>query len=670
MTENSKSNNYGVLAGKLKPMLTSVYISVVQFNNIMADIEMSASEGQNGAAASKVDTTDEPMEEQTQNGEAAPTAGEAKEEESAEGTTKVISEELKTETPDETNEIYQLCIQKKMSEDIAKEVVDVFNSLNLNNDDFDERAIEQLASFPIDQAKYILKELKESKMYGVQNKPQYLMSVMRNLKDRQRQLGIQQAMTLPLIPGPPIEKISEIIEKTKYQLEVTVGQRKYHAPPNYTGPDPSTHGHEIYIGQIPRDVYEDQLIPLFETIGPIFDLRLMMDPIYGRNRGYAFLLYCEKDHAAEAAKKYDGHEIQSGKQLKVNVSVANRRLFLGNIPKSKSKEEILEELKKHPAVWGANNNNQQKLEGVIDVIIYSSPDAAENRKNRGFCFVDFQDHKAASDAKRRLQNGKVRPWNGDLVVDWAEQQEEPDEETMSQVKVIYVKNLKESVTDDQLTELFSPYGEIDRVKKIRDYAFVHYKDRDSAVKAIEALKGTKIDDVEVEVSLAKPQADKKKMPIKRGMPMDKHMGGGGQMYGNRNGAPRNNRGNSYNSPSSYGKSYGNYPPAPAYGYDQTPAGYGYSAYPQAPPYYPPMDPYAYAAPDPYFAGQNAYGPPGGYSTSGYGAARGGYGGRGGMNSSGYKRGGMGGGIGMGGRGSKRRGDSLGGPASKRGGRGM
>lgn len=31
----------------------------------------------------------------------------------------------------------------------------------------------------------------------------------------------------------------------------------------------------------------------------------------------------------------------------MNVSVANTRLFLGNIPKSKTKEEILEELKKH-----------------------------------------------------------------------------------------------------------------------------------------------------------------------------------------------------------------------------------------------------------------------------------------------------------------------------------
>lgn len=53
---------------------------------------------------------------------------------------------------------------------------------------------------------------------------------------------------------------------------------------------------------------------------------------------------------------------------------------------------------------------------------------------------------------------------------------------MSQVKVVYVKNLKESVTEEKLNEMFQVYGEIDRTKKIRDYAFIHYKDRDSAVK--------------------------------------------------------------------------------------------------------------------------------------------------------------------------------------------
>ena len=39
-------------------------------------------------------------------------------------------------------------------------------------------------------------------------------------------------------------------------------------------------------------------------------------------------------------------EIQPGKPLKVNVSVPNTRLFVGNIPKSKSREDICAEFEK------------------------------------------------------------------------------------------------------------------------------------------------------------------------------------------------------------------------------------------------------------------------------------------------------------------------------------
>lgn len=42
----------------------------------------------------------------------------------------------------------------------------------------------------------------------------------------------------------------------------------------------------------------------------------------------------------------DNHEIKPGKTLKINVSVPNLRLFVGNIPKSKGKEEILDEFGK------------------------------------------------------------------------------------------------------------------------------------------------------------------------------------------------------------------------------------------------------------------------------------------------------------------------------------
>ncbi|KAL3104736.1 hypothetical protein niasHT_027838 [Heterodera trifolii] len=415
------------------------------------------------------------------------------------------SPELESDTTYDDTDTFKMFMGKSLSKPVAVILMRMFDELGLNTDEFDERAVEMLATFPFEQANFILKELKDSQLFGVQNKPQYLMSVMRNFRERLRTMGVQQAMELPLIPGPDPESIKTLITKSGYQLEVTVGQRKYHSPPGYEGPDPNqTDGGCIYIGQIPKDVYEDMLVPLFEPLGVIHDLRIMMDPVNGKSRGYGFLIYTDKTHAQEAAKKFDGHEILPGKPLKVNVSVANTRLFLGNIPKSKSKDEILEELRKH-------------AENVVDCIIYSNPDSNDGRKNRGFCFVDFTDHKAASDAKRRISMGKIRPWNTDLVVDWAEQQDEPDEETMSQVKVLYVRNLKESVTEERLQEVFEKHGKVDKVKRIKDYAFVHFEERSAAVQAMEALKNTEVDGAPMEVSLAKPQGDqnqKKKLAIK------------------------------------------------------------------------------------------------------------------------------------------------------------
>lgn len=59
---------------------------------------------------------------------------------------------------------------------------------------------------------------------------------------------------------------------------------------------------QIFVGKIPRDLFEDELVPLFEKAGPIWDLRLMMDPLSGLNRGYAFVTFCSKEAAQEAVK--------------------------------------------------------------------------------------------------------------------------------------------------------------------------------------------------------------------------------------------------------------------------------------------------------------------------------------------------------------------------------
>lgn len=164
----------------------------------------------------------------------------------------------------------------------------------------------------------------------------------------------------------------------------------------------------------------------------------------------------------------------------------------------------------------------------MEVIIYSSPD--DKKKNRGFCFLEYESHKAASLAKRRLGTGRIKVWGCDIIVDWADPQEEPDEQTMSKVKVLYVRNLTQEISEEKLKEAFELYGKVERVKKIKDYAFIHFEDRENAVKvrttvafckmffnrfidlsqAMEELDGKEMGGSNIEVSLAKPPSDKKK----------------------------------------------------------------------------------------------------------------------------------------------------------------
>jgi hypothetical protein len=67
-------------------------------------------------------------------------------------------------------------------------------------------------------------------------------------------------------------------------------------------------GCECFVGKLPRDLFEDELIPVFEQQGRIWDLRLMIDPGTGFSKGYCFVTYCDKESAAQAAKNVNFFE--------------------------------------------------------------------------------------------------------------------------------------------------------------------------------------------------------------------------------------------------------------------------------------------------------------------------------------------------------------------------
>ncbi|KAI7811140.1 RNA-binding protein 47 isoform X1 [Triplophysa rosa] len=292
------------------------------------------------------------------------------------------------------------------------------------------------------------------------------------------------------VAGAPNEAaLLTLMERTGYGMVQENGQRKYGPPPGWQGQSPPR-GCEIFVGKIPRDVYEDELVPAFESVGRIYEMRLMMD-FDGKNRGYAFVMYTQKHEAKRAVRDLNNYEIRPGRLLGVCSSVDNCRLFIGGIPKTKKREEILEEVSK-------------VTEGVLDVIVYAS--AADKMKNRGFAFVEYESHRAAAMARRKLMPGRIQLWGHQIAVDWAEPEIDVDEDVMETVKILYVRNLMIETSEETLRQTFSQYnpGCVERVKKIRDYAFVHFASRDDAVVAMDNLNGTEIEGSRIEVTLAKP----------------------------------------------------------------------------------------------------------------------------------------------------------------------
>ncbi|KAK3914567.1 APOBEC1 complementation factor [Frankliniella fusca] len=293
-------------------------------------------------------------------------------------------------------------------------------------------------------------------------------------------------------------RLLDLINKSGYNIEQFNGQRRTGPPSDWVGPPPAP-GSEIFIGKIPRDCYEDELFPLLVQFGRLYELRLMMD-FSGTNRGFGFAQYSNPEEARRAVAALDGHAIRPGKWLGVMKSMDNRRLFIGGLPKEKTREEILTELSKI-------------LPGIdlVDVILY--PSVVDKTKNRGFAFVEFRTHKDAAIARRKMIPGGVVLWGHELAVDWAEPEPEVSEDVMAKVKVVYIRNLMLSTPESTIVDVIVrvakvPRIAIEKVKKLKDFAFCHFTDRHYAEQCLIMLDKYNLDGSCISVVWAKPPRDR------------------------------------------------------------------------------------------------------------------------------------------------------------------
>ena len=141
-----------------------------------------------------------------------------------------------------------------------------------------------------------------------------------------------QIQKLSLQPTSLPMTISNLLERTGYPLVQQNGLRHYGPPPNWDG-SPPPRGSEIFVAKIPRDCFEDELVPVFEKVGIIYEIRLMMEYFNNLNRGYAFIVFSTAGEAKKCIKDLDNFEIRQGRTLGICLSLDNCRLFIGGLPK-------------------------------------------------------------------------------------------------------------------------------------------------------------------------------------------------------------------------------------------------------------------------------------------------------------------------------------------------
>lgn len=256
--------------------------------------------------------------------------------------------------------------------------------------------------------------------------------------------------------------------------------------------------YQLYCGHIPGDVTERELFEAIKPHAKPIELYLMVDSITQKHRGFAFIKLANETDQRLVMDNLNGFEIRTGRKLKLSIYKPNRTLYVANIPKSIGADQLRDE-------FGKN------FHGIVNVIVYRPfSNCRIGDQNRGFCFLEFESHDMARVAKRKMEQDPKKIFVNAVFVDWADSVETPSNQIMENVRVLYVRNVHESVTESQLEQIFSPFGEIQRVKRIKNFAFIHFLNRSDALNAMKSLQNLQLCGETLSISLSYPPLDKKK----------------------------------------------------------------------------------------------------------------------------------------------------------------
>ncbi|XP_046586219.1 uncharacterized protein LOC107226705 isoform X1 [Neodiprion lecontei] len=195
--------------------------------------------------------------------------------------------------------------------------------------------------------------------------------------------------------------VLQLVTDSRFNMTQINGQRKLGGPPpGWKGPPPGP-GCEVFVGKIPRTLYEHEIYPIFRRMGEVYEIRLMMD-FSGTNRGYCFVMFGKPEFAQKAIRELDNFEIRPGRRIGVVASINNCRLYVGQLPTDVASETVIRKI-------------YDITDDVGQVSVYRN---VEDQAR--YALISYKTHRGAAMARRRLVPERATLFGGaEVSIDWA-----------------------------------------------------------------------------------------------------------------------------------------------------------------------------------------------------------------------------------------------------------
>lgn len=259
----------------------------------------------------------------------------------------------------------------------------------------------------------------------------------------------------------------------------------------------------LYVGDLDYSVSDSQLYDLFNQVGQVVSVRVCRDLSTGRSLGYGYVNYSNQQDATRAIDVLNFTPLNN-KTIRVSVSrrdPTDRKSGAGNIFIKNLDKSI--DIKALHETFSSFGN------------IISCKIATDNSgQSKGYGFVQYDSEEAAQTAIDKL-NGMLMNDKQVYVGVFLRKQDRDSEMSKTKFNNIYVKNLSESTSEDDLRKTFGEYGTITSVVVMRDadgkskcFGFVNFENPEDAARAVDALNGKKFDEKEWYVGKAQKKSER------------------------------------------------------------------------------------------------------------------------------------------------------------------